>query len=497
MALNNIQAVGASMFGWLVLTCLVSVQAAVPGKASPTLVAEAEVAGQVAPTPDDPFPLNAAGWGPEVGKGLLASRWAENWTAMRLVGVAPMFKAMPVDSETFLTLSAEVRLRNDTYDNRQLRPGDDYQQRLLRGVLGADLRFNPNLRVYGEAGTGQVDGHRNTAGANFQNCVSLQQSFVEASGYVGAILLGAMMGRQEFADGPRQLISLSDGPNIHRTWNGVRLYAHGERVRVGAYELRSTRLKRGGFDEEVNNSERLRGLNASVVIAADKQSSVYFDPFWIHSENPSFRYGSRVGLDDRDTIGVRVWGRRGDWRFDWTVAHQSGNYMNRDIDAWGIFAVQSLTLANDRWSPRLTAHIDMASGGGTYGTGSVQGFNQLYASSGYLGEGQFLSLSNLLMIAPGVSVSPTPATTVAIEYGFARRLNADDAAYAGGMRAYVGTQSAQGHEVGGLLRVVGTWAATKHLSLFLNYEHLAAGDVLQRSRVPSGTYGSFGATFRY
>lgn len=132
----------------------------------------------------------------------------------------------------------------------------------------------------------------------------------------------------------------------------------------------------------------------------------------------------------------------------------------------------------------------MASGGGAYGTGTVKGFNQLYASSNYLGEGQFLSLSNLLMTAPGISVSPTPRTKLSIEYGFARRLNENDAAYAG-------TQGVPGHEIGGLFRLVGTWSVGKHLTLFFNYEHLAAGEVLKQARLPSGSYGYVGATFRY
>ena len=252
------------------------------------------------------------------------------------------------------------------------------------------------------------------------------------------------------------------------------------------------------FDEEINHAERLQGLTASLIVSpGPKGPNIYLDPFWIHSENPTFRSGGRTGLDDRDTYGARLWGRRGDLTFDSTLARQTGQYINRDIGAWGLFAVQSLTLSDKGWKPRLGAHIDVASGGGAYGSGTLKGFNQLYASSNYLGEGLFLSTSNLLLIAPGISASPTPTTILSIEYGFARRLKEDDAAYAGQMRAYAGTQNVPGHEVGGLLRVAWSWSATEHPTLFFNYEHLAAGDVLIRARLPSGSYGYVGATFRY
>lgn len=457
----------------------------------------AEVPGRDAPTPADPYPLNAAGWGPEAGKGLLVSRWAEDWAGTRAAGHAPPFKAMPLGDVASLTLSAEARLRYDAYDNAQLTRDNDYRQVLFRGVLGADLRLDPHLRLYGEVATGQVAGRRDVATANFQNQAALQQLFVDVRGASGATVLGAMVGRQEFADGPRQLISLSDGPNIHRAWNGTRLYVHGQRFRLGVFAFRATRLERGAFDEQINGAERLSGLNGSVVVSPGGGPNTYVDPFWIRSENPNFRSGGNAGIDRRDTVGARLWGRSGDFRFDWTLAHQSGQFMRRDVDAWGLFAVHSLALSDQGWKPRVTGHVDIASGGGAYGTGTLKGFNQLYASSNYLGEGQLLSLSNLLMIAPGIAVSPTSKTSLSIEYGFARRLRKGDAAYAGAMRAYAGTQNVPGHQIGKLLRVVGTWSASAHLTLFVNVEHLAAGDVLTRARLPSGSYAYVGATFRY
>ncbi|NQD37850.1 alginate export family protein [Permianibacter sp. IMCC34836] len=449
------------------------------------------------PTPAEPYPLAAAGWGPELGNGLFASRWAEDWTSMRAAGTAPLFKGMPIGDEASLTLNAETRWRYDVVENGQLREGNDYQQGLLRAVLGAELRVNDGLRAYGELASGQVDGRRDTATANFQNDASLQQLFVDAKHYAGENLFGAIIGRQEFSDGPRQLISLSDGPNLHRTWNGVRLYAHNKWRRFGAFDLRATRLQRAGFDEAWNPEERLQGLNASFILSADATADMFLDPFWFHSENPNFRSGSQLGLDTRNTVGTRLWGKRGELKFDWTLAHQSGDFMGRAIDAWGLFTVQSVVLSSEGWKPRLTAHIDAASGGGTYAEGTLNGFNPLYASSNYLGEGQFLSLSNLLMVAPGITVSPTAATTLSAEYGFARRLDTDDAAYAGGMRAYAGSQNVPGHELGGLLRVIGTWSVDPRWTVFFNYEHFDAGDVLARAGHSSGSYVYAGATFRY
>jgi hypothetical protein len=267
------------------------------------------------PTPADPYPLAAAGWGPPARQGQFVSRWAEDWAGARAAGAAPRLKAMPLGEEASLTLSAEARLRHDSYANALLTRGNHFRQTLFRGTLGADLRLDRRLRLYGEIGSGQVAGRRRVAGPNFQNDASLQQLFVDARGHVGTTLLGAMVGRQEFADGPRQLLSVSDGPNVHRTWNGVRLYAHGRRLRVGAFDLRVTRQARGAFDEAIDRAERLRGVNGSLLVsrgpAGANVDNVYLDPFWIHSEHPALRAPGRMGSDDRDerdTFGARLWG---------------------------------------------------------------------------------------------------------------------------------------------------------------------------------------------
>jgi hypothetical protein len=443
--------------------------------------------GRLAPTPVDPYPLHAAGWGPPAGGRRFVSRWAEDWTGMRAAGTAPSLKAVPLGGEASLTVSAEARLHLAGYDNGQLTLGDDFRQTRFRGVLGAELRLNASVRLYGEVGTGQVEGRRGAAAPNFQNDASLQQLFVDARGQLGATLAGVMVGRQEFADGPRQLLSVSDGPNLHRTWNGVRLYAHGRTFRLGAFDLRGTRLGRRLFDEGVDRGERLRGLNASLVVAPGPDgTNVYLDPFWIHSERAVARAGD-AGRDDRHTYGARVWGRRRALAVDWTLARQTGRSASRPVDAWGLFGVHTLALARGGWRPRLTARLDVAS----------DGFHHLYASSNYLGEGQFLSLGNLLMVTPGALVSPTPRTTASVEYGLARRLAEGGAVYAGGMRPYAGTREVPGHAIGGLLRVVGSWSAGERITLHANYERLHAGRVLARASLPAGGYGYVGASYRY
>jgi hypothetical protein len=112
-----------------------------------------------------------------------------------------------------------------------------------------------------------------------------------------------------------------------------------------------------------------------------------------------------------------------------------------------------VALSETGWKPRLDLRVDAASGGGTRGLGELRELNPLYASSAYLGEGQLLGLANLLMLAPGPSLTPAPGTSVTLEYGVARRFANDDAVRAGGMRTYARTQDVNGSAIGNLLRI--------------------------------------------
>ncbi|WP_374473983.1 alginate export family protein [Arenimonas sp.] len=430
-------------------------------------------------TPVDPYPQPAAGWGPSLGDGHMASRWAE-----------------PLPGDSALALRAELRLRQAAWHDAPGRAAGTTDQGQLRAQFGADWRPLPALRVYGELAVGDVDGGRDAAPANFRNALSVQQLFVELRRPVGNTLAGVMAGRQGFADGPRQLLSLSDGPNLHRSWNGLRAYVHGRRWRLGAFDLRATRLGTGAFDDVVDPRETLRGLNAGFVLG--ERSATYLEPFWFRSTQPAYRVAGQPGRDARNTTGLRVWGSRAAWKFDATLARQAGTTVgNRAIDAWGLFAVGGLALSDAGWKPRLTARLDLASGGGAWGSGTVRSFHPLYASSSYVSEGQLLALSNVAILASGVSLSPTPRTTFSGEIGHVRRMSAEDALYATATRAYAGTQHAPGRHVGELLRLQGSWRPDPRLTLRLTVEHLHAGAVLRRAGHGSSSFAFLDLTWRY
>jgi hypothetical protein len=459
-------------------------------------------------SPEDPYPIQTAGWGRAAGPTFFYSRWVEDWSKLKDAGKAPPLKARPlIGDDVTLTLSSELRVRVDAYNDAALFKGDDFHQSELRVIAGADLRLGEHFRVYGELADAQVDGkgfpytpnfRGNAAPGNYRNDLAVQQLFGEARTNVGGYLIGAMAGRMEFTDGPSQIIAVSDGPNLHRTWNGVRLYLHGSRLRLGLVDLKPTLLGLGAFDEHTDHSQHLRAVTGSVMVVKNAAGSLFLEPFYFNTRMNRGSAGANVGLDKRDTWGARLRGKQGPLTIDWNAIRQTGDHVGRDIDAWAASLTQDVLVGKSRLQPRVGAHIDLGSGGNTYGSsGPIRSFNQLYASSNYLGQGLLLSQSNLVLIAPMLAINPVKRVTLNLDYAYLRRMRADDAVYGGLMRPYAGTERVQGHTVGTYARVVASWAATPNITVDAEAERLFAGQVLRRAGYGSGTYGMLSLTYRY
>ncbi len=452
------------------------------------MVAPAALRAQPASMYRDPYPLMAAGWGPPAGKTQFMSRWAEEW-GRPTARVTPFF---------------DGRLRFDHTDHARLVRGRMLDQGLFRGSAGLSVRATRQLRLYGEISTGQLSGVRGGVGPNFQNAASLQQLFVDVRGQAGTMLVGTMLGRQEYADGPRQLVSLSDGPNVRRTWNGARAYVHASRWRVGAAALSATQLRAGAFDDGIERREQLLTVTASVrPIPVTRTTSLFIDPYWLRTRQPIAGPRGASDVEVRATYGVRAWGRHNGWSLDWTVARQEGHRGPRPVGAWAAFLNQSHEWTRTAWRPRSTLRLDVASGGGASSSGAsaangrLAEFNPLYTSSAYLSDGQLLGLANLVLVTPGVGLSPSPRVDLLVEYGIAQRLDAHDPIRAGGARSDEATRAVSGRAIGGQLRLSATRRFSPRLSTFVLYEQLRAGAVLRRAGLPTSRYGQAGITLRH
>jgi hypothetical protein len=452
------------------------------------------------------YPQAAAGDGANVG-GFNLSRWAEDWSALRDPAKRddPLdrLKFLPIDADgdVYITLSGEARLRVNHTTNPNLRESRAQRQDISRLVLGADVHIGPHLRAFGEVAHGGISGvELGVPAATLRNDLVVQQAFVEASGDVAGADLGIRYGRQEFTDGPNLMVSQRDNNTIRYTLNGWRAWARTAKMRVDLFDLKPTEYgDLGAEDDIIDPARRFSGVTLGFVVPKTwlGGSKLYFDPFLWRRRNAVGAWGGRIGPARRYYAGARLWGDVGQLTIDWSANRQWGRYINQDIDAWQVFIAQTYRLGKAASSPRIGVHVDYASGGGGYGDGSLRNAYSPFGNNIYYSYGLFLTPSNLVAVAPNVTVSPAASLRVTAEYQLAWRDNVRDAVYRANGQPFAGTQNVRDAKIGDVMRLQAIWSITPRLSITGRYEHLAAGPSLTGAGYTNSDFFAGWVSFRF
>jgi hypothetical protein len=473
----------------------------------PTSQAQAEERAQFSPTKPrhDPYPIEAAGWSRPRSAYFFDSHWEEDWSALQEQGKAPPLKAMPLFNDlATLTLSAEDRLRTHTYGNGQLTPRNDYTELQNRTLVGADLRVTPYFRLYTEFGRGDLSEDGNPEVQSVQGrqktSLALQQMFGEINYHWDGYLVGAMIGRMEWTDAPEQLVSIGNGPNLHATWNGYRLYLHTKWFRLGYFEAYPTVYNLGGneFNQTISHQEWLHSATASFqLLNAGPRMNAFLTPLYIDNFNKNSSQGGTTGEDHRYTYGARLVSRLDRLTIDWMGYDQTGYHIGRPVEAFLFSLGQTYKVNPLGYSTDVGVRFDAASGGGGLNkTGVTHLFNPIYTDKGIFGEAQIFTYQNVLVAAPNLTVRVTPKFRIAAEYDFVYRENNNDAFYTPS-KAYANTQKYGGSYAGGQVRINFYYDLMRNISLRLEYEQFTRGELLKKAGFSDGFNIMPDVVFRY
>lgn len=452
------------------------------------------------------YPAPAAGDGLTTS-GYNLSRWAEDWRKMRDPAKRRDFldrlKFLPLNAAqtVYLTLSGEMRLRLNQTSNPNLKKGPLQRQDIMRLVGGADLHVTPYFRAFGELAHGGISGPNvGNPAASMRNRLFLQQYFAEANLPLSRIHLGARYGRQEFTDGANLLTSQRDNNTLRFVLNGTRFWVRGRMIRGDFFDFRYTRLGQGGVrDDVVDRGTRFSGGTAGIVIPKDflQKSKLYLDPYIWRLRNRNAAWGGGRAREERFYYGARLWGDVGRLTVDWTGNYQSGRYDGRRIAAWQFFIAQTYRLGAAPTAPKIGFHVDYASGGGAYGKGTLRSAFAPFGNNIYYSYQLFLTPTNLVALAPNITVSPLESLRLTLEYQFAWRANPNDAVYRANGTAFAGTQKTQASRVAQSTRAQAVWTWTPRLSFTGRYEHLQAGPALTRAGFTGSDFVAGWANYRF
>ena len=452
-----------------------------------------------------PYPDAAAGDG-NTQQGYNPLRWAEDWRRMRDPAkrddLLDRLKYIPIGSDdVYLTLSGELRARVNYFSNPQGRKAEHQRQDSYRIFLGADLHLGEHFRAYGELARGPMDGKNiGSPSGTLSNGLLLQQAFVDGTAQVGQVDVGARVGRQVFIDGSNLLLANRDNNTVQTSLTGVRTWARGSRLRADAFDLYYTTYGNGGIgDDPVDWGRRFSGITTGIVLP--KQlfggSKLYFDPFVWRLRNRAVAWGTETAREERVYVGAHLWGEAGPVTIDWTANHQGGRYGDRELDAWQVLLAGTYRLGKANNAPRLGLHVDYATGGGAYDRGKLKNAFAPYGNNIYYSYQGFLTPTNLIAIAPSLTVLPTKSLRVTGEYQFTWRETTDDAVYRANGTPFTGTAGAGGRRTVDVARLQAIWTVSPRLSLTGRLEHGFARNGLKTAGYRDSSYAALWASFRF
>jgi hypothetical protein len=452
------------------------------------------------------YPLEGLGHGVTTG-GYNQSRWAEDWSRMRDPAKRKDFldrlKFLPLDPDgtAYFTLSGEMRLRLNDISNPDLRERPAQRQDILRVFAGADFHLGEHFRAYGEIAHGGLDGRNlGNPAANLRNDLTFQQYFVDLMGKVAGADVGVRYGRQTFADGPNLMTVPRDNNTLYFTFNGARAWVRGKGVRADIFDLKPTQYGHEGTSDDVTERRRrFSGVSAGIVLPKTwlGGSELYLDPFLWRLRDRAAVWGGVTAREERMFYGLHLWGDAGPLDLDWTLNHQGGHYDGRPISAWQLFAAQTYRLGKAKTAPRVGVHFDYASGGGAYGKGTLRTALAPFGNNIYYSYQLFATPTNLIALAPNVSVTVLPKLRLALEYQLTWRDSLRDAVYRANGSALAGTQNVRGRKIADTLRAQAVWSITRRLSFTGRYEHLRAGPALTQAGYHSSDFIAGWLNFRF
>ncbi len=468
---------------------------------SATSASSASSASKTAASGTTPYPASADGDG-HVTNGYATARWAEDWrtSAARRDANDPLdrLKYLPLaaDGDVYLTLGGELRLRSIYISNPGLVKGEHQRQDVMRLTGSADLHLGSHVRLFGELSHAQSSGHNiGTPSSSQDNDLVVEQSFVEVTGTLAGLDLGARYGRQMFYDGSKLMVSQRDNNAIHYTDNGLRLWARSKDVRVDLFDFAPTRYGREGTrDDDADKGTRFTGASLGFVVPKDTLggSKLYVDPFFWRLRRRTASWVGTSGREERYYTGAHVWGSVGPVKIDWVADRQTGSFDGREIDAWQAFFNQDIALGDAKSAPRVGLAFAYASGGGGNedgaGAGKLRDAISPHGANTPYSYNLFLTATNLVEVAPTFAFSAGKNVKFIAEYAFAWRANTQDAIYRSNGKALAGTQNSTAAKTAELPRLQVQWTITPRISVVGRYEHVFAGPALHEAGYGDSDY---------
>ncbi len=386
------------------------------------------------------------------------------------------------DGSSWVSVGGSLRLRSEAWQSFGFSPATtaDDSFALSRLQLHTDWNFGENFRVFIE-GESALSTDRDLAGGVRgldADALDLQNAFADIILPFGEAddKVTLRIGRQGLLFGKQRLVSTLPWANSQRSWDGGRVIVEMNGWRADAFYTRYTPVEKYNFNDW-NAGPDFWGIYATGKIGGDHNIGV--DLYYLGLETDgSVTFNGTTGIEERHTVGARLFGKFGDSGFGYDVegAYQFGDVGSADISAY-MFASQVYYAFDSEWKPKVYLGFDISSGDDTAGDADVETFNQLFPlGHAYNGFMDLIGRQNITDLSAGVSFKPHKKFLVKADFHNFTRTSDSDSVYNAGGGVLRPTAAGASSSVGQEFDLTVKYFANRNLTIQGGYSHFFAGD---------------------
>jgi hypothetical protein len=385
-------------------------------------------------------------------------------------------------SDASIVFGGEVRQRYEYTHNPGFgaEPQDAHGAWLQRYAFHSDIRRGRNVRVFAELHSALENGRAGGPSPVDENRLELQNAFLEGrfdAGRAGEIRVRA--GRQEMELGSARLVSVRDGPNTRRTFDGVRVGGKAGEWTIDAFALKPRRDSKGVFDDSTDDSQRLWGVYATRAPTGTR--ALGLDAYYIVRENDKLLFDQGRGSEKRQTLGMRWFGTKGAWRWNIEPMVQLGDFGGSPLRAWTLASETGYTWFAPAWKPGVRVSLNVASGDRNRNDPHLQTFHPLYPRGNYFSEDSILGPQNFYNAHVFLTLQPSRICTLTVDYNAFWRLSTGDGVYRPNGSLLRSGEGSGERLVATALSLASEWSVNRHFTFTAIYSHFSPRRFLERT----------------
>lgn len=289
-----------------------------------------------------------------------------------------------------------------------------------RARITADARANDTLRARVSLVSALIEGGDETSPAE-RNVLDVQEAFVE----IGPEDAFLRLGRQEIRLGSQRLVAVRGGTTVRRTWDGARVSLRRGAVELDAFALRQVAVETNGvFNDGRDEGRDLAGVQVALPAPLGRIEATY-----LYAEHDARRTVEGTADERRHSFGLRAFGKKSGWFWDWEAVYQTGRFGRGAISAWTLATNTGYRWEDRPLRPEVMLSANIASGDREAGDGRLGTFNALYPNASYFSENAVLGPANFVNLHPYLRLHPASGLRLSADINAYWRASRADGVY--------------------------------------------------------------------